>query len=152
MIGREPMGGTELVSAFLDRRKLEGKRRRHTNTYVTSDGREQDFLAISPGTYWHRPCFSGLASYHCTFLVKMLFHSVIWVLTRADSYWCVTEGALMRMVSSLDAGKKERKNRTRHTIWSDPVVLAFIVLRTFVGRYHKMFLAKSIFAVLAFEW
>lgn len=38
-----------------------------------------------------------------------------------------------------------------HTIWSDPIVPALIILGTAVCRDHEMFLTEGVLAVLAFE-
>lgn len=40
----------------------------------------------------------------------------------------------------------------RHTIWSYSVMLALVILSTFMGGHHKMLLAEGFFAMLAFEW
>jgi len=67
MICGETVGGAELASAF-----------------ITANGREQDLLAVSSSTDGHRPCSARFSSHDRTFVGEVVFHLVIWILSRAD--------------------------------------------------------------------
>jgi hypothetical protein len=121
---------------------------RRLDTHITSDWREEDFLAVRSCTDWHRPSLSVLSSGHRTLLINVLIHAEIGVLSWPNSYWNIAQRTYKICLSMTT----EIGPRFKHTIRSHAVVLRLVILGTFVRTNLEVFLAEMVLAVVALEW